>query len=261
MSDIISERLGSILRVTVNRPAKKNAMTSAMYNDLADVFNEAAKDDDIHVVIWDAAGDSFSAGNDLEDFLKNPPGPGESPQSHLGNALLNSYKPVIAVVKGAAIGGGTTLLTHCDFVYAGESSKFKLPFVDLGLVPEFGSSWSLPARSGYIRAAELFMLGQPFSAEVAAEVGLVTRVVPDAELSATVTQTAEKLAAKPSGALRASKKLLRRSSRQQIEQAIKAELAEFSERVRSDEVKEVFTAFLEKRPPNFTKAKEAATAK
>jgi len=261
MSDIITERTGSVLRVTINRPAKKNAMTSAMYTALADAFNEAAKDDDIHVVIWDAAGDSFSAGNDIEDFLKNPPGPGESPQARLGEALLNLDKPVIAAVKGIAIGGGTTLLTHCDFVYAGESSKFKLPFVDLGLVPEFGSSWSLPARSGYIRAAELFMLGQPFSAEVAAEVGLVTRVVPDAELSATVTQTAEKLAAKPSGALRASKKLLRRSSRQQIEQAIKAELAEFSERVRSDEVKEVFTAFLEKRPPNFTKAKEAATAK
>jgi len=258
MGDIITERTGSILRVTVNRPAKKNAMTSAMYHDLADAFNQAAKDDEIHVVIWDAVGDSFSAGNDIEDFLKNPPGPGESPQARLGEALLNLNKPVVAGVKGIAIGGGTTLLTHCDFVYAGESSKFKLPFVDLGLVPEFGSSWSLPARSGYLRAAELFMLGQPFSAEVAAEVGLVTRVVPDAELSATVTQTAEKLAAKPSGALRATKKLLRQSSRQQIDQAITAEQEEFASRVRSAEVKEVFTAFLEKRPPNFTKAKTTA---
>src|SRR5499433_1886057 len=172
MGEILTERKGNILRVTVNRPAKKNAMTGAMYNGLADVLNEAAKDDDIHVVIWDAAGDSFSAGNDLEDFLKNPPGPGESPQARLGNALINLDKPVIAAVKGIAIGGGTTLLTHCDFVYAGESSKFKLPFVDLGLVPEFGSSWSLPARAGYIRAAELFMLGEPFNAEVAAAAGL-----------------------------------------------------------------------------------------
>jgi enoyl-CoA hydratase/carnithine racemase len=258
MSDITTERTGSILRVTVNRPAKKNAMTSAMYNALADVFNEAAKDDDIQVVIWDAAGDSFCAGNDIEDFLKNPPGPGESPQARLGEALLKLDKPVIAAVKGIAIGGGTTLLTHCDFVYAGESSKFKLPFVDLGLVPEFGSSWSLPARSGYLRAAELFMLGQAFSAEVAAEVGLVTQVVPDAELSATVTQTAKKLAAKPIGALRATKKLLRESSRQQIDQAVKAELEEFSTRVRSAEVREVFTAFMEKRPPDFTKAKATA---
>jgi enoyl-CoA hydratase/carnithine racemase len=258
MSEILTERTANILRVTVNRPEKKNAMTSAMYNALADVFNEAAKDDDVSVVIWDAAGDSFSAGNDIEDFLKNPPGPGESPQARLGEALLNLDKPVIAAVKGVAIGGGTTLLTHCDFVYAGESSKFKLPFVDLGLVPEFGSSWSLAARSGYLRAAELFMLGQPFKAELAAEIGLVTRVVPDSELSATAKETAEKLAAKPIGALRATKKLLKRSSRQQVEEAIQAEVEEFSARVRSAEVREVFTAFLEKRAPDFTKAKATA---
>ena len=258
MNEILTETNGNILRVTVNRPARKNAMTSAMYNALADVFNEAAKNDEVHVVIWDAAGDSFSAGNDIEDFLKNPPGPGESPQAHLGAALMNLDKPVIAVVKGAAIGGGTTLLTHCDFVYAGESAKFQLPFVNLGLVPEFGSSWSLPARSGYIRAAELFMLAQPFSAEVAAEAGLVTRVVPDAELSATATQTAEKLAAKPIGSLRATKKLLRDSQREQIERAAKAETEEFSSRVRSAEVKEVLTAFMEKRPPNFKTAKAPA---
>jgi len=258
MNEILTETSGSILRVTVNRPAKKNAMTSAMYNSLADVFNNAAKDDEINVVIWDAAGDSFSAGNDVEDFLKNPPGPGESPQARLGNALMNLDKPVIAVVKGAAVGGGTTLLTHCDFVYAGESAKFQLPFVNLGLVPEFGSSWSLPVRFGYIRAAELFMLGQPFNAELAAEIGLVTRVVPDAELSATASQTAEKLAAKPIGALRATKKLLRDSSRELVEQAIKAETEEFASRVRSAEVKEVLTAFMEKRPPNFSKAKAPA---
>jgi enoyl-CoA hydratase/carnithine racemase len=258
MSEIQTERSESILRITVNRPAKKNAMTSAMYNDLADVFNEAAKDESVRVVIWDAAGDSFSAGNDVEDFLKNPPGPGESPQARLGNALLNLDKPVIAVVKGAAVGGGTTLLTHCDFVFAGESAKFQIPFVNLGLVPEFGSSWSLAARSGYLRAAELFMLGQPFNAELAAEIGLVTRVVPDSELSATAKETAEKLAAKPIGALRATKKLLKRSSRQQVEEAIQAEVEEFSTRVRSAEVREVFTAFLEKRPPDFTKAKATA---
>ena len=258
MSDIITERTGNILRVTVNRPAKKNAMTSAMYIALADALNEAAKDDEIRVVIWDATGDSFSAGNDVQDFLQNPPKAGESPQATLGNALLNLDKPLIAVVKGAAVGGGTTLLTHCDFVFAGESAKFQLPFVNLGLVPEFGSSWSLAARSGYLRAAELFMLGQPFKAELAAEIGLVTRVVPDSELSATANKTAEKLAAKPIGALRATKKLLKRSSRQQVEEAIQAEVEEFSTRVRSAEVREVFTAFLEKRPPDFTKAKATA---
>ena len=258
MNEILTETSGSILRVTVNRPTKKNAMTSAMYNALADVFVNAGNDEAIHVVIWDAAGDSFSAGNDVEDFLKNPPGPGESPQARLGNALINLDKPVIAAVQGAAIGGGTTLLTHCDFVYAGENAKFQLPFVNLGLVPEFGSSFSLPARFGYIRAAELFMLGEPFNAELAAAIGLVTRVVPDAELSDTATHTAEKLAAKPIGALRATKKLLRGSSREQLEQSIKAETEEFSSRVRSAEVKEVLTAFMEKRPPNFKTAKAPA---
>jgi enoyl-CoA hydratase/carnithine racemase len=258
MNEILTETKGSILRVTVNLPEKKNAMTSAMYIALADALNEAAKDDEIRVVIWDAAGDSFSAGNDVQDFLQNPPKEGESPQATLGNALLNLDKPVIAAVKGAAVGGGTTLLTHCDFVYAGESAKFQLPFVNLGLVPEFGSSWSLAARSGYLRAAELFMLGQPFKAELAAEIGLVTRVVPDSELSATAKETAEKLAAKPIGALRATKKLLKRSSRQQVEEAIQAEVEEFSARVRSAEVREVFTAFLEKRAPDFTKAKATA---
>src|SRR5499426_521795 len=201
MNEIVAERTGNILRVTVNRPEKKNAMTSAMYSALADVLNDVAKDDDINVVIWDAAGDSFSAGNDVEDFLKNPPGPGESPQARLGEALLNLDKPVVAAVKGIAIGGGTTLLTHCDFVYAGESAKFQLPFVNLGLVPEFGSSFSVPARMGHLRAAELFLLGEPFTAARAAELGLVTRVVPDRDLLATATETAQKLAAKPSRAL------------------------------------------------------------
>ena len=261
MSDILTERSGSILRVTVNRPAKKNAMTSAMYVAMAEAFNEAAKDDDVRVVIWDAAGDSFSAGNDVQDFLNYKPGPGATPQALLADALLNLEKPLIAVVKGAAIGGGTTLLTHCDFVFAGESAQFQLPFVNLGLVPEFGSSSSLPARSGYLRAAELFMLGQPFDAKVAAEIGLVTRIVPDDKLATTATETAEKLAAKPAGALQAAKRLLKRSLRDQVEQAVKIESAEFASRLSSPEVKEAFTAFLEKRPPNFSKVKQATTTK
>src|SRR6185437_13494321 len=261
MDEILTERSGNILRVTVNRPAKKNAMTSAMYIALTDALNEAAKDDEIRVVIWDAAGDSFSAGNDVQDFLQNPPKEGESPQATLGNALLNLDKPVIAAVKGAAVGGGTTLLTHCDFVYAGESARFQLPFVNLGLVPEFGSSWSFPARSGYIRAAELILLGQPFDAKVAAEIGLVTHVVPDEKLLAIATETAEKLAAKPPGALQASKRLMKHSQREQIAQAIKVENEEFASRVRSAEAKEAFTAFLEKRAPDFKRTKEPAGAR
>src|SRR5882724_851497 len=162
MSDIISERSGSILRVQLNRLDKKNAMTSSMYVTLADLLNDAARDEQIRVVLWHGAGDSFSAGNDVEDFLKNPPGPGESPQARLMNALINFDKPLVAAVQGAAIGGGTTMLTHCDFVYAAESAKFQMPFINLGLVPEFGSSYSLPMRIGHLRAAELILLGLPF---------------------------------------------------------------------------------------------------
>src|SRR6202021_2583985 len=123
MDEIVAERSGSILRIQLNRPAKKNAMTSAMYITLADLLNGAAKDEHVRAVLWHGAGDSFCAGNDVEDFLKNPPGPGESPQAHLINALINFEKPLVAAVQGAAIGGGTTMLTHCDFVYAGESAK------------------------------------------------------------------------------------------------------------------------------------------
>lgn len=257
MSDILTERAGSILRVTLNRPAKKNAMTSSMYVTFAEILNDAAKNEEIRVVLWNGAGDSFSAGNDIEDFLQNPPGPGESPQARLASALLNLDKPLIAAVQGVAIGGGTTLLTHCDFVYAGANAKFQLPFINLGLVPEFGSSWSLPARSGHIRAAELILLGQPFDAKVAAEIGLVTRVVPDEKLLATATETTEKLAAKPPGALQACKRLMKHSQREQIAQAIKVENEEFASRVRSAEAKEAFTAFIEKRAPDFTKAQRA----
>src|SRR5438105_9840418 len=195
MSDILTECSGNNLRIQLNRPARKNAMTSAMYITLADLLNAAAKDDQIRVVLWHGAGDSFSAGNDIEDFIKNPPGPGESPQARLIQALINFDKPIVAAVQGAAIGGGTTMLTHCDFVFAGESAKFQMPFVNLALVPEFGSSCSVPARIGYLRAAELILLGLPFNATRVA--GLVTRVLADAKLLETATQTARDLAKKP----------------------------------------------------------------
>jgi enoyl-CoA hydratase/carnithine racemase len=164
MSDIVTEFSGSILRIQLNRPSKKNAMTSAMYISMADILNGAAKDEGVRVVLWHGAGDSFCAGNDLEDFLKNPMGSGDSPQSRLIDALIDFDKPIVAAVHGFAIGGGTTMLTHCDFVYASETAKFRMPFINLALVPEFGTSYSLPARIGYLRAAELIQLGQPFDA-------------------------------------------------------------------------------------------------
>jgi enoyl-CoA hydratase/carnithine racemase len=245
----------------LNRPGKKNAMTMSMYVTLADLLNDAAKDEGIRAVLWHGAGDSFCAGNDVEDFLKNPPGPGESPQARLMNAFINFDKPLIAAVQGAAIGGGTTMLTHCDFVYASETAKFQMPFINLGLVPEFGSSCSVPIRIGHIRAAELILLGLPFDARRAAELGLVTRVVPDQELLATATETAQKLAEKPAVAMQACKRLMKRSSREQIEQAMKVEMEEFALRVRSAEAREAFAAFLEKRRPDFTRTKQPEAAK
>ncbi len=236
MSDIVTERSGSILRVLLNRPEKKNAMTSAMYDTIADLLNAAAKDDDIRVVLWHGAGDSFCAGNDLEDFLKNPMGPDDSPQSRLINALINFDKPIVAAVHGFAIGGGTTMLTLCDFVYAGESAKFQMPF---------------------IKAAELIQLGQRFDAQRAAELGLVTRVVPDQKLLATATETAQKLAEKPAGALQTCKRLMMQPVRPQLAQAAKLENQEYAVRLRSADAKEAFTAFIEKRPPDFTKTKPA----
>jgi enoyl-CoA hydratase/carnithine racemase len=176
-------------------------------------------------------------------------------------ALIDFEKPIVASVHGAAIGGGTTMLAHCDFVYAGESARFQLPFINLALVPEFGSSYLLPLRCGYIRAAELVLLGQPFDAARAAELGLVTQVVPDQNLLATATETARKLAAKPADALRSCKRLMKRAVREPLELAVKFENAEFAARVRSADAKEAFTAFVEKRPPDFTRTHESAAAK
>jgi enoyl-CoA hydratase/carnithine racemase len=253
MDDIVTEHTGSILRIQFNRPTKRNAMTSAMYVALAGIFNEAANDENTRVVLWHGAGDSFCAGNDIEDFLKNPPGPGESPQAGLMKAFVDFDKPLVVAVQGAAIGGGTTMLLHCDFVYAGESAKFQMPFINLAVVPEFGSSSIVPARIGHLRAAELILLGSPFDARRAAELGLVSQVVPDQELLATATAAAKKLAAKPAGALQASKRLMKQPFREQIKAAMRAENQEFSAQVRSEDAKEAFTAFLEKRKPDFTR--------
>jgi enoyl-CoA hydratase/carnithine racemase len=254
MNEIITELSDGVLRIELNRPERKNAMTGPMYTRLAEVLAEADNDDAVRVVLWHGAGDSFTAGNDLADFQSNPPEPGKSPQGDLTAALIAFGKPLVAAVKGVAVGGGTTMLTHCDFVYAGEGTRFQIPFINLALTPEFGSSFSIPARAGHLRAAELFMLGEPFSAAHAAELGLVTRVVPDADVLEIATATAEKLAAKPAGALRTHKKLLKQAVLGPLKEATAVEGVEFTARVRSAEAKEAFAAFFEKRAPNFQKA-------
>ena len=257
MSEIVAERTGSILSVQFNRPEKKNALTVSMYQMVADLLDAAAVDDGTRVVLLHGAGDSFSAGNDIADFLKNPPGADESPQSRFTKALMNFDKPLIAAVHGVAVGSGAAMLTHCDFVYAAEHTTFQLPFVKLGVVPELGTSYSLPAELGYLAAAELILLGLPFDAHRAAELGFVTRVVLDASVLATATETAQRLAQLPAGALQASKRLLKRSSREQTVAAVMAENQEFAARVRSADAKEALTAFLEKRRPDFIQTKTA----
>src|SRR5258708_3076854 len=260
MDEIYAARSGRVLSVVLNRPAKKNAMTSGMYVTLANIINEAAKDEDTRVVLVRGAGDSFCAGNDVEDFLNNPPGPGESPQAQLINALLNLDKPLIAAVQGAAIGGGTTMLLHFDFVYAATNTKFQMPFVNLALVPEFGSTFSLPARVGYVRAAELILLARSFDAPRAAELGLVTQVVSEKDLLATAAVTASQLASKPAAALRATKRLLKQSSRAQFAAAVAAETKAFRGQPRAAEAQAAFRAFLEEPPPPFAHAQHSAAA-
>jgi enoyl-CoA hydratase/carnithine racemase len=260
MGEILTELSGSILRVQFNRPAKKNAMTLAMYAGLADQLDQADKNDRVQVVLVHGAGDSFTAGNDLADFVSHPPGPGDSPQARFLDALIRFSKPLVAAVHGVAIGGGTTMLMHFDFVYAAQSTKFQVPFINLALVPEMGSSYTLPRQLGYLQSTELIFLGAPFNAARAHELGLVTAVVPDQDVLATANQTATKLAEKPSCALRACKKLMKDPERENLKQAVSREMSEFAARVRSAEAKEAFTAFLEKRPPDFTRTTQVAAS-
>ncbi len=260
MSEIVTERSGSILSIQFNRPEKKNALTMSMYDTVAELLNAAAGDDGIRVVLLHGAGDSFSAGNDLGDFLKNPPKGYDSPQGRFIDALNNFDKPLIAAVHGAAIGSGTTMLTYCDFVYASEHTTFQMPFVNLALVPELGTSYSLPAQTGYIAAAELILLGLPFDARRAAELGVVTRVVPEPSLLSTAFETAHRLAQQPAGAVQASKRLMKRSSRDQTAAAAKIEIQEFVSRLQSADAKEALTAFFDKRKPDFSRTTTAPQA-
>ena len=260
MDDIVVEHSEGVLRVELNRPEKMHAMTSSIYLKLADIFNEAAKDESVRVVLWHGAGDAFTAGNDVKDFLQNPPGVEESPQARLMNALVEFDKPLIAAVHGVAIGGGTTMLLHCDFVYAAEKTTFQMPFINLAVVPEFGSSCLLPQAIGHLRASDLILLGSSFDAGRAHELGLVTEVVPRETLLAVATEKARHLAAKPTGALQASKRLLTQPFIRQIRAAMKAENEEFSMQVRSNDAKEALADFLEKRPADFTKTRKTAAA-
>ncbi len=252
MSHIATTRDGAIERLQLNRPDKKNAITTEMYAALAGAIAAAESDRSVRVILLHGAGDAFTAGNDLQDFLANPPLDAASPAFRFLQEISHATKPLVAAVHGAAVGIGTTLLLHCDLVYAGESARFQLPFVNLGLCPEAASSLLLPAVAGYTRAAELLLLGEPFGAAKAHAFGLVTEVVPDAELLAAATLAARKLAAKPPASVRLSKQLLKRSRMPQIEAALAEESRQFRALLASAEAREAFSAFLEKRKPDFS---------
>jgi len=258
MSEIVTERVEGILQIQFNRPEKKNAMTMSMYSTVAELLDAAAKDDETRVVLLHGAGDAFSAGNDLGDFLHNPPKSNDSPQARFIAALIEFDKPLVAAVHGVAIGGGTTMLTHFDFVYAAEHTRFQMPFVNLALVPELGTSYWLPAQIGYLAAAELVLLALPFDASRAAELGLVTRVVAEADLMATAMDTAHRLTRQPAGAVRASKRLMKRALGAQVAAAAELENREYASRLQSGDAKEAITAFFEKRRPDFTNSKAAS---
>ena len=251
MEHIITESRDGVLRIEIDRPDKKNALTAAMYQAMADAIKAAEADHKVRVLLIHGKADLFTAGNDLQDFLDNPPRDDNQPVFQFLYAISQAQKPVVAAVAGAAVGIGTTMLLHCDLVYAAPNARLQLPFVNLGLVPEAASSLLLPALIGYQRAAELLLLGESFSAQKAKEIGLVTEVVPEDRLFDTAMAQAKKLAGKPAASLRLTKRLMKQGQMAAVAQRIKLESDHFGERLGSPEAKEAFSAFLEKRKPNF----------
>jgi enoyl-CoA hydratase/carnithine racemase len=251
MDQIITENRDGILRIEIDRPDKKNALTAAMYQAMADAIKAAEADSKVRVVLIHGKSDLFTAGNDLQDFLDNPPRDDNRPVFQFLYGISQAQKPIVAAVAGPAVGIGTTMLLHCDLVYAAPNTRLQLPFVNLGLVPEAASSLLLPALIGYQRAAELLLLGEPFTAQKAMEIGLVTEVVPEDQLFDTAMAQAKKLASKPAASLRLTKRLMKQGQMVAVEQQIKLEASHFGERLDSPEAKEAFSAFLEKRKPDF----------
>jgi enoyl-CoA hydratase/carnithine racemase len=253
-NDIAVDRDGAILRITMARPAKKNALTHAMYGAMADALRQAESDPAVRVIVLAGSGDAFTAGNDLGDFLApSPPAAGEPPVQRFLQAISTAEKPVIAAVNGLAVGIGTTMLLHCDLVYAARSAVFSAPFVNLALVPEAASSLLLPRRIGHAKAAELFLLGGRMDAAQAEASGLVTAVFADDRLAAEVTERARALAAKAPSAVRATKALMRRGE-EPVADRMRAESAQFARQLQSAELREAVQAFREKRAPTFEAA-------
>lgn len=253
-NDILAHREGGILTLTFNRLDKKNAITTVMYTRLAEELEQAAEDDAVRVAVIQGDVSCFTAGNDLADFLNNPPNMAAdaepAPVVRFLNILRVFPKPVVAAVAGPAVGIGTTLLLHCDLVYAGDNAAFSLPFVNLGLCPEAGSALLLPSLVGYPRAAEKLMLGEAFYAEEAVEMGLINRILPPQEVNAYAQAQAAKLSAKPLAALRATKAVMK-MGQVGLKAIMDEELKLFGALLRGPAAKEAISAVMEKRKPNF----------
>lgn len=242
-----------ILAITIDRPDKKNAMTAAMYSDIARALAEGGKDPRVKVFLVRGGPGAFCAGNDLTDFLQHPPQTFDDPVFRFLQELRVAEKPLVAAVTGVAVGIGTTMLLHCDLVFAADTAKFALPFVNLGICPEAASSFLLPLAAGYQRASELLLLGEPFDVTTAREVGLVNRVLPAAEVIPAAEAAAQKLAARPSSAVRTTKRIMRGWQAEMVKKAMEEEGRTFVAMLSSPEAKEAFSAFLEKRKPDFSK--------
>lgn len=254
---ILRHSENGVLTLTLARLEKKNAFTQAMYAELADALHAAAQDEAVRVAVIQGHESVFSAGNDIEDFQRAAMQPAgddaDRPVFRFLRALASFPKPLLAAVCGPAVGIGTTLLLHCDLVYAGDNAAFSMPFVNLGLCPEAGSSLLLPRLMGHQRASEALLLGEPFFAEAALEVGLVNRIVPPGEANACAQAQAAKLAAKPSRSLRETKRLLKAAQQEQVLARIDEEARIFGQLLQAPAAREAFAAFLEKRKPDFSR--------
>jgi enoyl-CoA hydratase/carnithine racemase len=253
MSDVLVHAEAGVMTITLNRLERKNSITAAMYGMLADALGSAAADATARVVVLQGHETVFSAGNDIGDFLDKPAADEEAPVFRFLRNIATFPKPLLAAVCGPAVGVGTTMLLHCDLVYAGDNAAFSLPFANLGLCPEAGSSLLLPQMFGYHRAAEALLLGEPFMAEAALEVGLVNRVLPPTEANGYAQAQARKLAGKPLSSLIETKRLMKKDLVPAVLQQIREEGQSFGRMLREPAAKEAFTAFMEKRKPDFSK--------
>ncbi len=253
MSHVRVEKKDRVLRIELARPEKKNALSPDMYAALASAFETADADAEVRAVLIHGTSGCFTSGNDVKDFLELNRGPADSPASGFLRAIAAAKKPVVAAVGGPAVGVGTTMLLHFDLIYAAPNARFQLPFVPLGLLPEAASSLLLPVIAGYQRAAELLLLGQPFTAEKAQAAGIVTEVIPEGDLLEYARTAALALAALPPASVRMTKELMKRALAPAVRERMQEELGLFGERLRSPEAKEALSAFMEKRKPDFSR--------